>query len=76
MTASVPVPVKSVRKSISFTEEQRVLFRYAARPTLWVSGRIVAGPKAKQGRMFYRVKLDNGECRWGPAHQLRSAQLQ
>jgi hypothetical protein len=52
-----------------------VLFRYAARPTLWVSGSILDGPKEKAGRMLYRVKLDNGECRWGSAHQIRGAEL-
>ena len=42
---------------------------------MWVSGRIIDGPKEALDRMFYRVKLDNGECRWGPSHQFRSAQL-
>jgi hypothetical protein len=54
-----------------------VLFRYyaAKRSAHWVAGAISGGPKSKQGRFFYKVKLDNGENRWGAADQFRRAKL-
>jgi hypothetical protein len=54
--------------SIDFTVGQRVLLRYhARRPDQWLSGVICGGPRSKQGHVFYQVKLDNGETRWGAA---------
>jgi hypothetical protein len=71
------MPDKSDRKPIEFTVGQRVLFRYhaAKRSAHWVTGAISGGPKSKHGRFFYKVKLDNGENRWGAADQFRRATL-
>jgi hypothetical protein len=41
----------------------------------WLSGVIVGGPRSKQGRVFYQVKLDNGESRWAAADQIRRAEM-
>ena len=62
-------------KPIDFSLGHRVLFRYHERRAQWLSGVICGGPKSKQGRVFYHVKLDNGESRWGAADQLRKAEL-
>jgi hypothetical protein len=53
-----------------------VLFGYPARkPLQWLSGAISGGPKSKQSRLYYQVKLDNGERRWGAPDQIRKAAL-
>ena len=69
------VPLRST-KLIKFALGQRVLFGYPARrPMHWLSGAIGAGPKSKRARLYYQVKLDNGESRWQAADQLRKADL-
>jgi len=63
-------------KPIDFTVGQRVLFRYPARRSVqWLSGVISGGPRSKPSRVFYQVKLDNGESQWGAADQFRKAEL-
>ena len=69
------MPRRNASKPIDFTVGQHVLFQYHARRAQWLSGVICGGPKSKQGRVFYQVKLDNGESRWGPADQFRNAEL-
>jgi hypothetical protein len=69
------MPGTKARKPIDFTAGQRVLFRYHARPVQWLTGVISEGPKSKQGRVIYQVKLDNGESLWGAAGRFRKAEL-
>ena len=69
------MPRRNATKPFDFSVGQRVFFRYHARRAQWLSGVICGGPKSKQGRVFYHVKLDNGESRWGAADQLRKAEL-
>jgi hypothetical protein len=70
------MPPRTAGKLIDFKVGQRVLFRYPARkPVQWLSGAISGGPKSKQTRLYYEVKLDNGEKRWGAADQIRKAHL-
>jgi hypothetical protein len=67
---------KVAHKLIDFKVGQRVLFGYPARkPIQWLSGAISGGPKSKQSRLYYQVKLDNGERRWGAPAQIRKAAL-
>jgi hypothetical protein len=70
------MPHRTVSKPIDFKHGQRVLFRYQGRrPAQWLTGVIIAGPRSKQGRVFYEAKLDNGECKWGAVDQFRKAEV-
>jgi hypothetical protein len=70
------MPRRNATKPIDFSLGQRVLFQYhAKRPAQWLSGVICGGPRSKQSRVFYQVKLDNGESRWGAADRFRNAEL-
>jgi hypothetical protein len=63
-------------KRIDFSVGQRVLFRYpTCKPIQWLSGAISGGPKSRQSRLYYEVKLDNGESRWGASNHIRKATL-
>jgi hypothetical protein len=68
-----PMP-RLTHKRIDFSVGQRVLFRYPTRkPIQWLSGAI--SPKSRQSRLYYEVKLDNGESRWGALDHIRKATL-
>ena len=69
------MPRRNAGKPIDFTVGQRVLLQYQARRAQWLSGVICGGPRSKQGRVSYQVKLHNGESRWGPADKFRNAEL-
>ena len=70
------MPRRSASKSIDYKVGQRVLFRYHTRRTAqWLTGVISGGPRSKQRRKFYQVKVDNGETRYGAADQFRKAEL-
>jgi hypothetical protein len=69
------MPRRNASKPIDFTVGQHVLFQYHARRAQWLSGVICGGPRPKHGRVFYQVKLDNGESWRGPADQFRKAEL-
>jgi hypothetical protein len=68
------MPQLNAIKPVDFKLGQRVLFRYNAPQAVWLSGVIIAGPRSKQARVFYQVKLDNGETRWAAAKQVRKAE--
>lgn len=70
------MPQSVAYKPADFKVGQRVLFRYPVRkPIQWLSGAISSGPKPRRARLYYEVKLDNGESRWGVADQIRKAEL-
>lgn len=69
------MPPTAPGKPINFNVGQRVLFPYPTRkPIQWLSGAISGGPKSRRTGMYYEVKLDNGESRWGAADQIRKAE--
>jgi hypothetical protein len=68
------MPGRNAGKPVDFKVGQHVLFCYHPRPVQWLSGVIIGGPRSKQGRVFYQVRLDNGESRWGRADQFRHAE--